>query len=73
MSATALDLRGLEPPEPLVRSVEAAEKLAIGEELLVTTTRRPLHLLSLLAGRGFELQTTDRGECHETRVRRPQV
>lgn len=66
-----LDLRGLEPPEPLKRSLEASAQLHEGEELLVVTDRRPVHLLPILEERGFRLATNELADRHETRVSRP--
>ena len=51
-----LDLRGLPPPEPLVRALEAVEALPDGDELVVLTERRPVHLLPLLLERGVEVR-----------------
>jgi TusA-related sulfurtransferase len=65
-----LDLRGLPPPEPLVRALEAAAALGVGEELVVLTERRPVHLLPILAERGLDVSTRELGDAHETRVRR---
>ena len=65
-----LDLRGLPPPEPLVRTLEAAAALPVGEELVVLTERRPVHLLPLLAERGLVVTTSELPHAHETRVRR---
>lgn len=50
---TTLDLRDLEPPEPLQRTIEAATALP-RHGILVTRTRfRPVHLLAALGERGF--------------------
>ena len=43
-----LDLRGLPPPEPLVRDARGGRALPKGEELVVLTERRPVHLLPIL-------------------------
>jgi uncharacterized protein (DUF2249 family) len=48
-----LDVRGLEPPEPLERVMEAAEQLAYGDILRVHHHRNPLILFDLLDERGF--------------------
>lgn len=66
-----LDLRGLEPPQPMVRSLEAADELLPGEELLIVTDRRPVYLLPLLVERGFEIAPTTLADRHETLVRKP--
>jgi tRNA 2-thiouridine synthesizing protein A len=65
-----LDLRGLPPPEPLVRTLEAVEALAEGEELVVLTERRPVHLLPLLVERGLDVKTRELPDAHEIRIRR---
>jgi tRNA 2-thiouridine synthesizing protein A len=65
-----LDLRGLPPPEPLVRTLEAVEALPEGGELVVLTERRPIHLLPLLMERGVEVTVRELADGHEIRVRR---
>ena len=65
-----LDLRGLPPPEPLVRALEAVEALPEGDELVVLTERRPVHLLPLLLERGVEVTARELADGHEIRVRR---
>jgi TusA-related sulfurtransferase len=49
-----LDVRGLEPPEPMVRTLEALERLPEGKVLVQVNVRVPQMLLPLLAERGFE-------------------
>jgi uncharacterized protein (DUF2249 family) len=49
-----LDVRGLEPPEPLQRTLEALDSLAPGQALMQVNVRVPQFLLPLLAERGFE-------------------
>ncbi|HSB64148.1 MAG TPA: DUF2249 domain-containing protein [Thermoanaerobaculia bacterium] len=65
-----LDLRGLPPPEPLVRTLEAVEALPEGGELVVLTERRPVHLLPLLLERGVEVSLRELADGHEIRIRR---
>jgi TusA-related sulfurtransferase len=48
-----LDARGLEPPQPMVRILEALAALPDGAELNARTDRRPIHLYPQLAQRGF--------------------
>jgi len=48
-----LDLRGLEPPEPMVRILKEATTLPSRFEMQAITDRRPVHLYALLAERGF--------------------
>ena len=55
-----LDVSELEPPEPLERTLEAAEALAPGHFLRMTHRRHPCLLEAQLAARGF--RCTIRGE-----------
>lgn len=48
-----LDVRDLEPPEPLVRTLSALESLPIGHTLVQVNVRTPQHLLPILAERGY--------------------
>jgi TusA-related sulfurtransferase len=48
-----LDVRGLEPPEPMVRTLEALEALPRGKTLVQINVRVPQFLLPKLAERGF--------------------
>ena len=52
-AAEALDLRGLEPPQPIVRIFEALER-APDEPLRVVLPHEPIPLYGLLDQRGFE-------------------
>ena len=54
-----LDVRGLEPPEPLVRTLAALETLPEGHELVQINVRVPQLLLPLLAERGFACEIDD--------------
>ncbi len=56
---TFLDNRGLEPPEPMIRTLEAAERLGEGEILTIHNDRRPMFLYSKLEERGFTHTTED--------------
>lgn len=47
-----IDVRGLEPPEPLMRILQRVETLAAGEILRARTDRKPVHLLPELELRG---------------------
>jgi len=51
--AVVLDVRGLEPPEPMVRTLEALEELPEGRTLLQVNVRVPRFLLPELEARGF--------------------
>ena len=52
-----LDVRDLEPPEPLVRVLAAADTLNPGEYLRVLSRRDPVMLYPLLTSQGFEYRT----------------
>jgi uncharacterized protein (DUF2249 family) len=54
-----IDVRGLEPPEPLVRILDALEALPAGAKLRAHTDREPCHLFGEAEQRGF------RHECNE--------
>jgi TusA-related sulfurtransferase len=65
-----LDVRGLPSPEPLVRSLEAAEELGGGASLVIVTERKPTHLVPMLVERGFEIDAVKLADRYETLVRR---
>ena len=48
-----LDARGLEPPEPMERILEAVANLPAGHQLKARTDRRPMHLYPQLEERGY--------------------
>lgn len=52
LATVEVDARGLEPPEPMVRILNAFEQLAPGGSLRARTDQRPIHLLNELAARG---------------------
>jgi uncharacterized protein (DUF2249 family) len=52
-----IDARGLEPPMPMVRILEAIERLPGETALLARTDRRPAFLLDELPNRGFAGET----------------
>ena len=56
---TRLDNRGLEPPEPMVRTFGALGHLPVGEVLEIHNDRRPLFLYPHLEERGYRYQTVD--------------
>jgi uncharacterized protein (DUF2249 family) len=51
--AIEIDARGLEPPQPLVKILEALTTLPQGAQLRALTDRRPMHLYAQLEERGF--------------------
>jgi len=52
-----IDARGLEPPEPMVRTMEALDHLDPGHKLLVLLPREPFPLSRALELNGFSWQT----------------
>jgi len=48
-----VDARGLEPPQPMVKILEALTPLPQGATLRARTDRRPVHLYPILESRGF--------------------
>ena len=66
-----VDARGLEPPQPLVKILEALTELPEGAELNARTDRRPVHLYAQLEQRGFTGETTEQPDgSFLTHVRR---
>jgi len=61
-----IDVRGLEPPEPMLRTLEALEALPPACALLHVNVRVPQLLLPILRERGFDFQIDEshRGEVH---------
>ena len=54
-----VDARGLEPPQPLVKILEAVAALPEGVRLRALTDRRPMHLYAQLEERGFVGETQE--------------
>ena len=54
-----LDVRGLEPPEPMVQTLSALESLPSGSTLVQVNIRVPQFLLPILAERGFEYEIAE--------------
>lgn len=57
-----LDVRGLEPPEPMVRTLEALERLPPGGTLVQLNVRVPQFLLPKLEERGFTWEIREQDE-----------
>lgn len=62
MTDIQLDNRGLQPPEPMVRILEAIGGLAIDDRLVVLMDREPLLLYPELERRGFAWTFDDGAE-----------
>jgi uncharacterized protein (DUF2249 family) len=60
MTATIhhLDVRGLEPPEPLERVLEALDLLGADDQLSMLIEREPHPLYRILANNGYHHRTT---------------
>ncbi|HXG04198.1 MAG TPA: DUF2249 domain-containing protein [Candidatus Binatia bacterium] len=56
-----IDVRGLEPPMPMVLVLERLERLEADEQLEVIHERRPLFLYPLIVERGFVHETDEPG------------
>jgi uncharacterized protein (DUF2249 family) len=70
----ALDVRGLEPPLPMVRVLEALDGLAPGQALEVIHERRPVFLYPQLDERGFAHETDEPAPgVVRIRIRRPDL
>jgi len=59
-----LDVRGLEPPEPMIKVMEALNMLRQGQTLIVQHHRRPMFLYPKLDERGYEHVTEEIGPNH---------
>lgn len=56
-----LDVRGLEPPEPMVRTLEALAEMPRGKTLVQLNVRVPQYLLPKLDERGFTYEIREQG------------
>ena len=66
-----LDARGLEPPQPMVKVLEALATLPDGAELRAHTDRRPMHLYAMLEERGFHGESEKQEDgSYVTHIRR---
>jgi tRNA 2-thiouridine synthesizing protein A len=54
-----LDNRGLEPPQPMVRTLKALETMENGATLTIINDRRPMFLYPELEERGYSHSTTE--------------
>lgn len=57
-----MDVRGLEPPQPMIAIFEKLAELGEGAQLLVRHHREPVLLYEKLAARGYAARTSRRGE-----------
>lgn len=56
MTERFLDNRGLEPPNPMIRTLEMLESMSPGEVLVIHNDRVPVYLLPQLADAGAEYE-----------------
>jgi uncharacterized protein (DUF2249 family) len=61
-AAIEVDARGLEPPQPMVKILEALLALPPQWVLRARTDRRPMHLYPLLEARGFTAHTEEQAD-----------
>ncbi len=54
-----IDNRGLQPPEPMMRTLKALEELEKGTKLIIINDRRPMFLYEELDERGYKHQTSE--------------
>lgn len=59
MAETFLDNRGLEPPNPMIRTLEVLEGLGVGDVLVIHNDRVPIYLLPQLADAGAEYEVLE--------------
>ena len=57
-----LDNRGLQPPEPMVRTLTTLEKMQDGDTLTIINDRRPLFLYEELDALGYPHVTEQNGD-----------
>lgn len=57
-----IDNRGLQPPEPMMRTLKALEELEEGKKLTIINDRRPMFLYEELDERGYKHQTSERDD-----------
>ena len=51
-----VDVRGLDPPEPMVRVLESLDSLPIGKRMLLLIHREPRTLVRVLDRNGYDAQ-----------------
>lgn len=52
-----IDNRGLEPPQPMMRTLAALETLGENEKLTIINDRRPMFLYEQLDEQGYQYKT----------------
>jgi uncharacterized protein (DUF2249 family) len=59
-----LDARGMEPPEPMERTLEALDELLPGQRLRLLLPREPHPLYGILDRNGYRHQTEPQPDGH---------
>ena len=57
-----LDNRGLEPPQPMMRTLKNLEKMKNGEQLAIINDRRPMFLYEQLEELGYQQRTEQQSD-----------
>lgn len=55
-----IDNRGLEPPQPMMRTLKALEEIKSGDTLSIINDRRPMFLYEQLDELGYKHTTSER-------------
>lgn len=64
-----LDNRGLEPPQPMMRTLQALEEMKSGETLTIINDRRPMFLYEQLDENGYKHTTSEREDgCFQIEI-----
>jgi uncharacterized protein (DUF2249 family) len=64
-----LDVRDMDPPEPMVLTLAALDRLPLNATLVQINTRVPQHLLPQLEARGFTHTVTERAGVVRVAIR----
>jgi uncharacterized protein (DUF2249 family) len=67
-----LDNRGLEPPQPMIRTLAQLDKMTVSDVLVITNDRVPVFLIEELKQRGctFDIEPLDVGEQARITIRK---
>ena len=57
-----LDNRGLEPPQPMMRTLKNLDQMTDGEKIAIINDRRPMFLYEELDERGYKHETEEQGD-----------
>ncbi len=65
-----LDARGLPPPQPLERCLDALAGLDADQRLVLWLDREPFPLYAILQRNGFHYEGVQAGHCFQVLIRR---